>query len=316
MWGARSCVAGALGLGLASVSSSASAERERVRLDYWVSGNCPSETVFWRELTARTNLAELSRAGQFDRRFEVRITTSEDGYAGQLAIFESDGERANRAIDDANCDELVRALAFVAAVAVQERARHEETRRDVQKEERRDTKHPGMRLGAGADAVAMTGPAPQPLYAIGGRFELGTGGGRLSPWLAITGMFADSEAIGVADDLASFRWLGARLDGCLRGWPSGSPLHLGPCVFVDIAALSVRGTGAQRPGEATRFWAAGGFLAAARLDGPERLFIDLHAGVLFPATRDDFVFLEPRILVHDVPGVGFTAGATIGYHFW
>lgn len=312
---------------LGTLVREAHADTEAVRTVYRAPAECPSEDGFWRELTARTDLARHATDGNFDRTFEVIVTKESDGYAGRLEIVEPDGERALRSLDDQDCSELVRALSFIASIAVNEKAREKAAvlalKQSASESLRRSGSRPPPALperrwvpGAAAQTTLLGAVAPKALFTGGVRFELAAH--FASPWsptFALALLAGQTGTLSPTVELAQFRWLGGRLELCPLKLTFGAMLSLRPCALADLAALRATGDSAPHPGEATRFWAATGALAALRWSPEGGFFVDAQAGALVPLTRDDFIFENPKILVHRPAAVGVTAALALGFSF-
>jgi hypothetical protein len=111
-------------------------------------------------------------------------------------------------------------------------------------------------------------------------------------------------------------WLAiARLDGCPFRLPTGSTgVSLRACGELAFALLYAEGIGAPNPGSAVRPWVDAELRVRARWDSP-RWFAGVDVGPLMPLTRPTFVFLQPRIVVYEVPAVGVVGSLGAGTHF-
>ncbi len=84
-------------------------------LDYDAEAACPSAEVFRSEVTRWTQSVAWRDTDDAAR---VLVTLSPTGGWGRLRIAANDGPASNRVVEGTQCDELVRSLAFVLAVAV------------------------------------------------------------------------------------------------------------------------------------------------------------------------------------------------------
>lgn len=109
------------------------------------------------------------------------------------------------------------------------------------------------------------------------------------------------------------------LVGCVPVVQLGSSVFLAPCGEVTTGVLNGRGLerGAiVQSEEAPIWWAAGGLLGLARVEIARRVGVELRGGPSFPFVRRRFVFEVPppeQVLVHDVPGVTWMLGASLGW---
>jgi hypothetical protein len=86
-----------------------------------------------------------------------------------------------------------------------------------------------------------------------------------------------------------------------------------PCAAGEVGRLGARGSGPRlEPLSADRWWAAAGFSLSLHLS-LAHWFGRLGAQGLFPATRDEFVFVDPEKRVH-TPSV-FVYGVSLGVGF-
>jgi hypothetical protein len=319
---------------LLAKASLADTETESVRLIYAGVDDCPNSAAFKREVRARTPKASFSDASE-GRTFDVKLERSKHGFSGELAIVERDGARSTRRLDGELCEEVVSALALVAALAVDPEAssapRSElglpsapsigeparEPEREPQREPERAPAPPPsaarLSLRAGISAGVVQGPAPEPLIAAAPEFELARVDADWRPSLRIAFVAAETGIVGPEAELASFRLLAARIELCPHALALSRKLSMSACLLGDVGALRARGEAAPEPGAATRPWATLGLglgLAYAITGG---IYLRLSAAEAANLTRDDFVFLDPHVLVHDVPvassslflGVGF-----------
>jgi hypothetical protein len=89
-------------------------------------------------------------------------------------------------------------------------------------------------------------------------------------------------------------------------------LRAGPCLGVELGAVT--GTGAELPNATTetRFWAAGDVRLRARVEPSETWFVEVAGALVLPFTRYTFVFREPETQIYEVPWLGAAAGLRLG----
>ncbi len=107
-------VAHAVGFALA-LSSFALADPDPT-LSYRAPDRCPTEEAFLVRLRSRLGPGQGAGSG---RSLGVQITFGNGRYAGQLSLVEVGGRSTTKTLSDADCEELVDALALVAALALE-----------------------------------------------------------------------------------------------------------------------------------------------------------------------------------------------------
>ena len=86
-----------------------------VRVHVEAPGACATDDGFWRELSARTS--RLERATKGGASLDVRVTKPASGGARGVLRVERGGATTERTLDGATCDEVVRGLSLIAALA-------------------------------------------------------------------------------------------------------------------------------------------------------------------------------------------------------
>jgi hypothetical protein len=85
-----------------------------------------------------------------------------------------------------------------------------------------------------------------------------------------------------------------------------------PCFVAELGMLTGRGSDLPEPATERRFWAAAEIPLRAELELSARSLLGLSAGVVVPATRYRFSFLDPDTAIYDIPPFGFAAGVKFG----
>ncbi|HTB72199.1 MAG TPA: hypothetical protein VK762_03090 [Polyangiaceae bacterium] len=85
-------------------------------LSYRAPDRCPTEEAFLGRLRSRLGPRQGPGSG---RSLAVQITFGNGRYAGQLSLVEVGGRSTTKTLSDADCEELVDALALVAALALE-----------------------------------------------------------------------------------------------------------------------------------------------------------------------------------------------------
>jgi len=105
-------------------SSAAIAEEatEPIRLTYQASDGCPDEDGFVARVLARTGRVRPAWRGEAARSFLVTARAGPPA-SGQVTIRQEDGRESSRVLQGETCTDVVDAMALVAALAVDPRAR-------------------------------------------------------------------------------------------------------------------------------------------------------------------------------------------------
>lgn len=127
----RAGIAAVFGLGVAALAAHASAQgssskpSEPLRVDYRREGACPDGDAFFGAVRARTERARPATSGEAARTLKVTVAEEARGSRGTLAIVAADGASSTsvREVRAATCDDVVSALALVAALAIDPEAR-------------------------------------------------------------------------------------------------------------------------------------------------------------------------------------------------
>ncbi len=331
-----------------TLSWEARGESESIVLRYSTRASCPPRAQFVDEVRARTSKVRFAGADGA-RRFSVAFSRSEDEFTGKLEIVSGEGETSERVITGRDCDEVASGLALVLALAVDPDASTapigelppppapgpESTpaaapavapvKRPPQPQSQGpqlDTPRrslpssPGKvastSIGLGLDATLIAGITPKPLAAAGTHLRVSDTSFGLKPRGTLRFFAAKTGTVGSEGELADYRVIGGQLDLCPHRFALLDALETGSCVVLQGAALRAEGRDAPKPGAATRaFFASGlsGFLSS-QLGGD--FYAEFQAAGWLNLTRDDFVFEQPRVVVHDVPLFSFSAGISVG----
>lgn len=302
-------------------------EPERVRLTYEAVEGCPSEAVFSAEIRARIRRPVTFTDEASARQIRVRIPERGERVQGELEIVEPDGQRSTRAIAAATCDEVASGLALVVALALDPNANTDpltpaerdpepvpppaapaddaaETPRSV----RRLVPFIGLNggLGAGHGPVARGAAG----VLLGARYETGS---IVSPALYLAPSWAKTGVTGPAYDRAVFSWTTLRADACPLRLPARSAFALLPCAAAETGQVSAKGDAGSVdfPMEKSRFFGAVGPSLRGHA-GFGSWFVELGAGALFSLVRDEFVFEQPRISIHQPWLAVFEASLALG----
>jgi hypothetical protein len=111
------CVLAVACFSLALPHPAAARPPEAPGISYRAPPACPTQAAFLEHL--RSRLGASQAAGGSGRGLDVQIIVSGDRYVGRLSLIASDGRSTNKTLSDADCGELVDALALVAALALE-----------------------------------------------------------------------------------------------------------------------------------------------------------------------------------------------------
>ena len=303
---------------------------------YAASTTCPAQEEFFRQV-----LGHLRGVPAKLRPIHVEIVDGEGAALARVTFEDDRGKSGTRELTGADCAEAAAAAALVVALEIDAQAAAAQTPTPPAKpanpaprpktpieppvppvlpEPPADRKPHGYpRNGAlvwtvGAGAVAEHAVAPSPLLGVDAFFGVGQ---RAPAWdVRAHFVYMRSGVVEEAGQSADFTLLGGRLDGCAFPFLDLERSTLGPCLSIELA--SVQSSGQSREGFAgvdeTTAWLAAGPLLRFRQAFAE-LRVELAGGPWFPiAGTRTFVFGPPGgedSSFHDVPPVGWTAGASL-----
>ena len=97
--------------------SVSAAEPVAVHIDYSVPNGCPSLGRLVHHVEERTNRARLAGPEEEARKLVVRVERVRDGFRGRLVVPTA-GAAQHRQVTDASCEEVIEALGFFIALAI------------------------------------------------------------------------------------------------------------------------------------------------------------------------------------------------------
>jgi hypothetical protein len=316
----------ALAFGLALAGHAAAAAPEPYRIEYAAPSGCSSREMFVRELLGRTPLVRVAESGGPSAVYVVTLSQRTNDLFGELVLRERDGRETRRALRGKTCDEVVSALAFIAAILVDpdavsrtptEAPRRAPPRRAaplLEGSEGSAYSEQGTRFRVGAGAGASLETSVSPNVAFGPYAELvvertSDGARGLSFGLALHRVNAPSVLTRAGR--AHFSWTAARGWFCPFSLPSRGAVSFVPCGAVEGGTLVAEGS--ETIGEKTvvRPWLAFGPLARLELRPTRFLAISLDGMAVFTPISHPTFFFSPDIEVFSVPVVGFASRAGI-----
>jgi hypothetical protein len=299
-------------------------------ITYLPGPGCPDASDFGRQFTAHLRNAAPAPS------LSIRVETSElEGRAqARVTFVGTDGVSSVREISAANCREATAAAALVVALALdapvdankasvpaaaepiesREPAPVEFPPRDELREARPTPNGFFWELGAGAVVAQAIAPSPM----LGATAFLGLGEDDPSWDARASFVFARSGPVESDGQSAEFSLLAGQLEGCAFPIVQRERFLLEPCLALELGSVESRGADSQLYSGSSQstLWGAAGPLLRARHSFSE-LWIELYGGPWIPllGTRE-FVFTDPdgNRAFHDVPPVGFVAGARLALH--
>lgn len=342
----RPCLTALLCVGLNAVS--ARAQTEDIRIEYRALPGCPSAEEFNSEVFKRTSSARLVGSGAEVRTFVVEIEQRRGSLTGSLRVREGRTETVAREVQGDGCSEVASALALATALAIDPNASFDAPRSQpdgapptntgaASASGESNTKpsvnplpvlprepdrlDPGaQRSSAGERRGFYLSLGPSLLTGVTPRVSVGGSlsaehDAHASGWLSSLGVELtvlrglESESAGAH---AAFQFVHARPTLCSFRLGPADGFSVSPCVAAELGVLSGWGSDIPREESHTKLWASADALLKLRLARPSSWLVELQAGAVFPLTRYDFVFLDPKTPVHSVPPVAFAAGLRIG----
>jgi hypothetical protein len=319
-------VLGVLGvMALAGVAGAALAQPspQPFSLVYVGPASCPPEAEFVRRLSARLGASRATES--VPRALEVRIAQADGPFVGRLSLIEADGRSTAKTLNGRDCNDLVDALALVAALALQgdDAALHDERPAPAasvappQPPARRvesDQAPGGSRFGAAIGGLVAAGPAPAVI--LGGTAAVDWAWVTASP---LSPAFGLGAVAGAAPDVtraggrASFMWVAARVDACAVRLVVNEALQVRGCFLADIGFVYARGGDTVNPTSRTRGWLSLGASSQFEFPVGARFALQLVASVEAPLRRDRYAFGSADFF--EVPVLIGTGSVGVVTHF-
>lgn len=314
-----------------------------VQIAYEPRAGCPSADAFIRELLARAPRARLALPGEQARTLVARVRLAAGhGLEGSLVVREPAAAPTERVVRAESCDEVVTALAVIAAVVIDPVTARtgsiDTTAPSADAKPPADDGPPAPAPLAPARPPEVPAPesAPAP-PAERRRWTVSAGlGGGLVAGSAPTVLLSVPAFVEVSQDRrdlvspsmrlrfertftssngegGAFLRTGGATDLCPIALTARS-LRAQPCVRAELAALSAKGRGVEPVRSDVRPWFAVGAVARVRIELAPPVFVELEASVFVPAVRDRF-YVEPFAVVYRAPAVGGASAFALGASF-
>jgi hypothetical protein len=310
------------------------------RLEYWAHGQCPDAIEFARQIQSRAPRLRPAEGDEPALGFYAELDARGGAATGRLTARSPDGREVKREVRGATCDDVVTALALIAALAadpsqpveasptlghanaprrpaprtpqdaVDEPAYDAFTEPTVPDPEQRWT------YGIGGGVAFDSSIAPNPGYGLGVGFEAeGLGGSALRPLLGLSANRAAAASTGTGGGDAAFTWLAFRFTGCPLRWPEQTPLFLRPCGFFDVGELDGSVSFEGRSRDRSQAWFALGAFARIEALVGDVVSFQLDGGVIVPLERGGFRASPSDNVAFQVPSAGILGRIGISYRF-
>jgi len=287
-----------------------------------VHDGCPTAPSFAERLTGR--LARIHEAAESEAavRVEIRVERAGNLSHGKLAL-DVGNERAEREASSPSCEEVLAALAVMAAIGLDEgtlpaapappppEGRPPHRQRGVLpavpapvSEGARGTR-PTVAFGSGLEVSANRAPVIVP--TLFGEVGLRV---KYAPSLRLGVGRSFSQSFATRRGTASTRWSEVLFDACVTVLRR-EPLRLGPCISGEVGAMEAVVEAPLPFRSQRRWWVTTG--ASARLSWRvhPRLSLELEGGARVPLVVDK-LFFEPDTVVYVPPVlVPFTGAAFV-----
>jgi hypothetical protein len=301
-----------------------------VRLSYTAPGDCADEHGFFDQVAARTQRVRLADASEPATALVVSIRVVPGGLAGRLELRGDEGTTSAREVKAASCDQVVAALAIMAALAIDPDASTEPLPKPkpapprprpkpvAQPKPRSAPPAPTSSLNsrwkAGVSLAVLSNVFPDPALAVRPFLELAREGRPAWGYTLRLSAARFQSKVSRAEGTGEFALYVSRLEGCpahLRAW---QPLWLSACLGLDGGWLEARGADVTPSQSVTRPWLAGGETTRIELRMLEILALEVSGEVFFPFVRDRF-FVGSDATVYRTPAVGFGGAVGLGVFF-
>ena len=330
----KRCLRMATACAVLLATAQSDAEQSTPGVEYHAPPGCPDGSAFQRSLDARLAPTAKAGAGPALRGLRLDIEARSDCFVGELRVRDAEGLESRRELAASTCEELVDAMAFLAAVSATLGAIPSATPPpDVAvsvaprpaappatpppKLTPAATNQGRWRLAIGLDIslLSWVGPSvrvgPEPLLEA--RYERDR---FVSPALRLSGVYATSESVSSASlhGTASLTFIAARLEGCPIRWHALRTVALSPCVGVRGGVIEGTGQGIIDNNSQTKPWLSAELLGRAEWTPLRWLFVEAQAGGSVPFFRYDYLF-NPGVQLTETPAIGWFTGAGGGVRF-
>ncbi|HET9955052.1 MAG TPA: hypothetical protein VFQ61_11135 [Polyangiaceae bacterium] len=315
------------------------------RVVFSAPAGCGSAEFFSRQVRRRTRRLEPAKRDQRavtfflylvrsegapgeDARGEGAPARGEASVRGQLGVGQPDGTLSFREVPGVNCNEVVDAMALIAALTFDLAANTEalppmpaEPERESPEEAPDSVSgHRGTELGFSFGTRAGVRSAVSPDLALNVSVEAALTflGGEIQPGIRLSGHAARGPKVQAAAGDAQFTLLAARIAGCPTRWALRSNWYATPCAWAELGVLNGSGSRIVVHNTERVLWGAAGLALHSELQIVGPLWLAAELSGFFPFRHDVFRF-EPKIPDNElfrVPSTGALAALGLGLHFF
>lgn len=338
--GSNALVAASVGLIALSSASRAPARESAAQLGYDAPSECRPHSEWLRDVGAR--LPPLLQTHPMLATLSVRVQKIEgDGgqrYAGELASTSGIELPSTRSVRGASCDEVLDALAFIAALGL-ERAvgspsevdsgvggpgqesepsaralssREAAVPPSIGAEASRSELPPALRpvqLGAVGFGLYQGGLAPGQSFAFGAALRAAWSAPGWQPLLSL-GVYSNlpEERRVEGGGRVRFEHWSIHAVACPWRFPESARWGVRPCAELDVGRSSGEGLGVEAAERHSAPWVSTGAQLRTELTLGDRVELALSVAAVAPLFRSHF-FLYPGVERFDTPALGLRAGS-------
>jgi hypothetical protein len=311
---------------LLAAPCAAAAHPERVRLVYRTSEGCPRAEDFRAAVRARSEQIVFAPGDGSARTVKVTVVAQAKGAKGWLEVELPHGDFRIRELEGETCQDVVDALALVAALTIEstraapqffrvpEPAPTPEAPPEPEPATEPDTAaadvtepvaEPLLEWAVGAQGMAAGGVAPRLMAGIGGFAELVWG--LVDARLTVVHL----PPVDAPDAAGIFSATGARVEVCSPRIKGGNIVAAFPCVGLGGAWLRAEGdTGTAA--HTNKAFLDASLLAHLELGLTSMLWLDAQGGIVFPLTHYRFAVANPDAVLFETPIAAGSLGIGLG----
>jgi hypothetical protein len=332
---------------LCALTRSLSVEAAQPTLELEAPSHCPNEAEFAQFVASR-----LHRDGtvETETSFEVRVELLGARHVATLTAISAEGSSAERTLADPSCVELLKSVAFVIALAVEEeraelaasrmpassppataapppptpsatvapvrpaRPDTEASRAETSPTEAQAPPATHVAVVFGVRGTAAPAPEFSPALRLGASLRLAALSPSVSFQASALRTFEQSASVDPAEPErgASFTWTAGALEACVGTTVDPAmQVQLDACLGAEIGVLSASGEGVTPDYDRDRFWLSAVGLGRLRFPAATPLGVELEAGASLPFTRDRFVIEGPKAQVFRAPELALSVGLAL-----
>lgn len=288
-------------------------------LTYSAPEGCPSASEFSSEVAARVPDPSVARSAVLD----AKLSAEDTAVIGELTVTSPSGVTGQRRVDGRTCDDVFRALVFIASVAINLGGHVDEPSpapapvppppppaRPPPPPPPPPAPPPpralDLSLDIAAGFVTALAPAPRPTGEIG--VAIGDPARRIvAPWGRLSFGAAWSQ-VELLEGTAELWLLHGRVEACPFLFAI-STVSVRPCGAFEIGPLFARGLDIDQARSETSLWMAPSALLRIEWAPSPHFFVEAEGGAAFPLQRARYVFGQDTT-VHTLPVA--LARATLG----